>query len=500
MGARVPWYAFWRERVTPDAIVRADLALFQRVARWDTPLGDRVLPRLTRAANHSRLWMVIAVALDLAGGRFERRAALRGMVSVGLASAIANVPAKLIARRVRPDQTGVPMVRRLARLPSSSSFPSGHSASAFAFATGASIEKPALAPVLLPLAGAVAFSRVYTGVHYPSDVAVGSALGVGVAFATRRWWPVAPEEPAGAPARLTHLADRPGSDGEGLVVVANPGAGPTFGPDTAEALRAELPAVQVVEREPDDDLTHTLEKAAAGATVLGVCGGDGSVNAAAAVARRLGEPLVVVPGGTLNHFARDLGLHDVSDVVEAVRAGHTVAVDVGEIDGRVFMNTASLGSYVDLVDAREALESRIGKWPAVLVALLRVLRRGRPVEVEIDGRRMKVWMVFVGNCAYHPRGLTPSWRERLDDGLLDVRIVDGTEPYGRLRLMWALLTGTLGTSRVYRCFTTTGPVRVRSLDGPLRLARDGETFDASATEFTIGKSDEPLTVFAPRRD
>ncbi len=206
--------------------------------------------------------------------------------------------------------------------------------------------------------------------------------------------------------------------------------------------------------------------------------------------------MLVVPAGTLNHLARDLGLTGVDDAVDAFRQGHTVAVDLGRIDGHPFLNTASFGGYSALVDARERLEGRIGKWPALVVALLRILPRGSPVHVELDGRRRSLWMIFVGNCRYHPSGFAPTWRERLDDGQLDVRLVDASEPWSRVRLLLAVVTGRLGRARVYEAFSTRR-LRVRSLEGPMRLARDGETFDGSA-EFTIEKEDHPLAVFVPR--
>jgi undecaprenyl-diphosphatase len=217
------------------------------------------------------------------------------------------------------------------------------------------------------------------------------------------------------------------------------------------------------------------------------------VNAAADVAQAAGKPLLVVPAGTLNHLARDLGLASVDDAVEAVRSGSAAAIDLATIDGRPFLNTASFGGYVDLVDARERLQGVIGKWPAVVVALVRVLRRGRPCDVEIDGTPMRVWMIFFGNCRYHPSGFAPSWRERLDDGQIDVRIVEGDAPWARVRLVFAVLTGRLGRSRVYTQ-RLAREVRVRSLHGPLRLARDGETFDGSA-EFVVAKDGRTLPVY-----
>lgn len=137
---------------------------------------NRTLVSITLAANYSRLWVVIAGALSLFGGSRGRRASGRGLVAIAVAAILANGPAKLAVRRRRPSQHPRPA---LIGMPRSSSFPSGHSAAAFAFATAASAELPALAPVLLPLSGAVAYSRVHAGVHYPSDVLAGIGIGVG---------------------------------------------------------------------------------------------------------------------------------------------------------------------------------------------------------------------------------------------------------------------------------------------------------------------------------
>jgi undecaprenyl-diphosphatase len=293
----------------------------------------------------------------------------------------------------------------------------------------------------------------------------------------------------------------PANDGAGVTIVVNPGAGSGAigsADPPAEALREALPAAEVVELGEGDDLIEALERAAAGGCrAIGVAGGDGSINAAAGVAidRRL--PLVVVPAGTLNHLARDLGVETVDDTVDAIRAGHAAEIDVAWIAGRPFLNTASFGSYVELVDARELLEGQVGKWPAMAVALVRVLRHGTPVEVELDGDPRSLWLVFVGNCRYLPEGMAPTWRERLDDGQLDVRVVDASHPYCRTRLVLAALTGTLRRSGVFETWQTTN-LRVRSSNGSLRLARDGETFDGTA-DFEIAKNGSRLAVFTPHR-
>ena len=153
-----------------------DRRLMRRSFRARSPALDSSLVAITRAASYSRLWLLIAGALALFGGRQGRRAARRGLIAIAIAAALANGPAKLLVRRRRPFSRSRPT---LIRTPRSTSFPSGHSAAAFAFATGACAELPSLAPALVPLAGAVAYSRVHTGVHYPSDVAGGVVIGIG---------------------------------------------------------------------------------------------------------------------------------------------------------------------------------------------------------------------------------------------------------------------------------------------------------------------------------
>ncbi len=471
---------------------RLERRLLRRAPRRSPGAGP-ALGLLSRAADRSLLWLGVAGGLYLSGGRMRRRAALRGLFAAAVAAAMANGPAKLVFRR-RP-----PATRRIAaRLPgfpkpSTTAFPSGHAAAGFAFAVGAAQEAPVLAGPLVALAALVGYSRVRTGAHPPSVAVAGAAVGASAGLVTRRLWPVAPHEPAEVRTALKRTDVEPSPDGGGVVIVVNPSAGSSG--EAAEELRKELPEAEVIELGEDDDLLAALSSASERGSVLGVAGGDGSVNAAADLAAEKGQPLLVVPGGTLNHFAHALGLDSIADAAAAVRDARAAAVDRGVIAGHSFVNTASVGSYVELVDAREKLEARIGKWPAVIVALWGVLRRSQPIELELDGVRRKVWMIFVGNCRYSPAGFAPSWREDLDDGELDVRIVDGTEPWSRARLLLSVATGRLATCAAYEQ-RYVRELHVRSLEGPIRLARDGETFDGPE-EFTLAKAEEPLRVYVP---
>jgi undecaprenyl-diphosphatase len=126
--------------------------------------------------------MASAVILATTGGRAGRDAAVTGLASIAVTSATLNLGVKRIVRRRRPDRVAeaVPLARQV-RMPSSTSFPSGHSAAAFAFATGAGHVLPSSGVPLRALAALVAYSRVHTGVHYPSDVLAGALLGGAIA-------------------------------------------------------------------------------------------------------------------------------------------------------------------------------------------------------------------------------------------------------------------------------------------------------------------------------
>jgi len=160
-----------------DELERIDAAVYRAVAATPTPALDGVLRRSSRVADRSVLWMAIALGLSVTGRR-GRRAAARGVASIALTSAIVNLGLKPLHRRRRPDNaTVLETPGRSVQMPRSASFPSGHSASAFAFATAVGSEIPALALPLRALAATVAYSRVHGGAHYPADVIAGSLIG-----------------------------------------------------------------------------------------------------------------------------------------------------------------------------------------------------------------------------------------------------------------------------------------------------------------------------------
>jgi undecaprenyl-diphosphatase len=159
-----------------------DRAVYRAVARTPTAELDGPIRRLSDAADRSRLWLGIAAAIALLGGGRGRRAALEGVLAIGVTSASVNLGIKPLAGRRRPARSGQDLVgARHVRMPGSTSFPSGHAASAFAFAYAVGRHLPGLALPIRLLAGGVAYSRVHTGVHYPGDVVIGSILGAATA-------------------------------------------------------------------------------------------------------------------------------------------------------------------------------------------------------------------------------------------------------------------------------------------------------------------------------
>jgi len=158
-----------------------DTAVYEAVAQTPTATLDGPMRQLSTAADQSRLWLTIAAAIALLGGGRGRRAALEGVISIGITSAAVNLGAKFLHRRRRPHRAAALPAARHVPMPASTSFPSGHAASAFAFPYATGRHLPGLAVPVRLLAAGVAYSRVHTDVHYPGDVVIGTITGAGTA-------------------------------------------------------------------------------------------------------------------------------------------------------------------------------------------------------------------------------------------------------------------------------------------------------------------------------
>jgi undecaprenyl-diphosphatase len=458
-----------------------DQRLFRRLTRRERQVVDRGLKRLSNSANRSVLWFAIAALVAILGGRRGRRAALRGVISIAITSTLVNLPLKYLARRDRPPMRGGDRPLPVS-LPGSFSFPSGHSASAFAFATGVALEEPRLLAPILPLAAGVAYSRVHLRVHYPFDVLAGATIGAVMGLASepvvrvaRQWWDSMVPVPEAERAKTNDV-----------ILVASPHAG--RGANLARAKTAmRATGLKIAAEITVDDiakLPRLLLRNGSIPPIVVAAGGDGTVGSVANAVITTPAVMAILPLGTSNDFARSLNIPlRVENAVRLISNGRISRVDAGRLQRegqapRHFVHAAAAGLNVEFAKfaTRADLRQRLGRLTYAIAAALAL--KERPVfrvKVEYGDQAEPLELVhlavinapvFGGFLDLKIPGAAP------DDGALHVIMV---EHLPMRRLLRSAFYPALGVHRKIRGFRTLQVSRltVQPTD-PMDVTLDGE--------------------------
>jgi diacylglycerol kinase family enzyme len=310
------------------------------------------------------------------------------------------------------------------------------------------------------------------------------------------------------------------TDGDGVLILLNAQSGTSvvLRSDPRPVFAERLPAAAVHELGEDEDLAEVVAQRMAGEgapSVLGAYGGDGTVSRMAGLARRYDVPLLVIPGGTFNHFARALGVDSVDVALDALGdgVGRTVTVADVSVDGEepiTVLNAVSVGVYPAFLEKREGPGNPFGKWLGGVIAARRELREAQPIRILHKGRRALAWSLFISVGRNESGKVATLQRVTVDDGLLDVRIHHARG--SRLRAVASLAFGRR-TASVLRTVGLMAPesdveqhlerefaFAVRPRPGrPSVFVHDGELEERDPAGFTLACAAVPsaLRVYAP---
>lgn len=238
--------------------------------------------------------------------------------------------------------------------------------------------------------------------------------------------------------------------------------------------------------------------------VIVAAGGDGTISAIAAALVGTDKALGVLPCGTLNHFAKDLKIPmDLQQAANIIRQGNSRLMDVGDVNGHIFLNNSSIGFYSSVVRDRDAQQKQFnrGKWAALLRALFDVARRFPVLEVALssDGRKLhrRTPCLFVGNNRYELESSRIGTRTSLDCGQLSFFVAHPTSPFRLFLLALRALFGRLHAARDFDSFCAAEAL-IKVARHHLTVAADGEILRME-TPLTYRVLPKSLRVFVPSR-
>ena len=270
-----------------------------------------------------------------------------------------------------------------------------------------------------------------------------------------------------------------------LPVLINPGGG-SVGDDAIARVTAALAKAGIdadIQQVAGPDLDERATKLASrGARTVVACGGDGTLSAVGGALAGTQTALGILPLGTLNHLARDLGISfDLDEAAATLAAGHRKHIDVAELNGRIFVNNSAIGLYPLMVADREGQQNRLGRSKrfAMLVAGVRTLFRFHHYRLSLtindsETATLETPLLFVGNNIYRTTMPRAGQRDRLDDGRLSVMVARKSGRAAMLRGMLLSLIGRASPKQLIELDDVTR-LRVAGRRAALTVSADGET-------------------------
>lgn len=208
--------------------------------------------------------------------------------------------------------------------------------------------------------------------------------------------------------------------------------------------------------------------------IIAAVGGDGTMSTVAQLMKSTDAILAPLPGGTLNHFTKDLGINqDLEKAIQAMTVAAPRRIDYAMVNDRVFINNSSIGLYPSSLQSRARIEDKFGKWPAAVIGSIRAWLQYRLYNVTVGGKDVSTPFIFIGNNDYHIEHSVNNGRKYVDKGMLSIYTITATSRWEFLKLIGRALTGKLADVPELQTYKTT-EVTIHSRHDSLRVAYDGE--------------------------
>jgi diacylglycerol kinase family enzyme len=273
-----------------------------------------------------------------------------------------------------------------------------------------------------------------------------------------------------------------------IIIVYNPKSGSSLKRDALQA-KCDENDITIEKFIPiDADLNRNLASFIDGKIVIAAVGGDGTVSAVANVLAGSKALFAPLPGGTLNHFTKDLGVpQDIDDAFAKLSKLKPRLIDVAEVNGKVFINNSSVGLYPSSLRTRKRFEKRVGKWPAAVLASIHTLVRFKTYTVTIDNKTFKTPFVFIGNNRYIMSAPGVAERKNINEGVLSIFIAKTVSRAVLLKIVLFTLIGNIRQLEEFEV-RTTATLTVETSKKHQTISCDGETeYVVSPLEFKIRK-------------